>query len=284
MVYIWWMSRASEVLLVRERDLGSHEDPGPRDLPVPTGALRWARTVLLPLSSAMRVRTEDRVMALTYDDGPDPEHTPQILAALARRDVRATFFLLADAAERHPGLVLQILRSGHEVGLHGVDHTRLTDVSAVRAARLVREGKRRLEAVAGQPVRLYRPTYGAQGVLQFLSARALGMDVVYWTAWARDWVDDEGVAVAQRALSARHRGGILLLHDTTQDTEGQALALPTFSRGEVTQRVLDGLLDDGFAIVPAGRLLEQHPTVRAVTTQRPWVTARRRLLARRRGS
>ncbi len=273
---------ASGAVLVRESDLGAHEDPGPRSLPAPSGILRWGRSALLPLSSAMRVLTDEREMGLSYDDGPHPEHTREVLAELAARDVRATFFVLAQAAERHPDVVREMLDAGHEIGLHGVDHTRLTELSWTAAAGAVRRGKHRLEAVTGQPVRLYRPTYGAQGLAQFVTARLLGMDVVYWTAWATDWIDDDADVVAARALAARHPGGILLLHDVTEDTEEEDLPRPTFSRGEVTAAILDGLAGAGYRVMPAGDLLAQYPVVRAVTTQRPWVSARRRLARARR--
>jgi peptidoglycan-N-acetylglucosamine deacetylase len=288
------VTRPADTLLVRERDLGDHADPGPRDLshalPLPT----WAQPVLLALSSVMRVRTDERLLALTYDDGPRPEHTGPILGELAARDVRATFFVLTDRAEESPAMIRQMLDAGHEVALHGIDHTRLTEVSWLRAARRVREGKRRLERVTGAPVTMYRPTYGAQGLAQFLTARLLGMQVVYWTAWAQDWFDDTAEAVAARAVRARHPGAVLLLHDTTDDTPvdsagdapgaAPSRGRPTFSRGEVTARVLDALLADGYRVVPVGELISRHPVVRAVTTQRPWVSLRRRLARVRHGA
>lgn len=273
------MTRPENTLLVRESDLGDHADPGPRDLSGAVPLPAWAQPVLFALSSVMRVRTDDRIIALTYDDGPRPEHTGPILAELASRDLRATFFVLTDRAEESPAMIRQMLAAGHEVALHGIDHTRLTEVSWLQAARRVREGKRRLERVTGTPVTLYRPTYGALGLAQFLTARLLGMQVVYWTAWAQDWFDDTAEAVAARAVLARHPGAVLLLHDTTDDTpvDGPDGARPTFSRGEVTARVLDALQADGYRIVPVGELVSRYPVVRAVTTQRPWVSLRRRL-------
>ncbi len=237
--------------------------------------MRWAGPLLLPFSSAMRVVTQEPVLALTYDDGPHPQHTREILDELSAREVRATFFVLTDRAEEFPGLIRQILDAGHEIGLHGIDHARLTEVSALRAVRTVRTAKRRLERVSGVPVTMYRPTYGAQGLAQFLAARLLGMDVVYWTAWAQDWLDDGADEVVRRAHAARHPGAVLLLHDTTEDTD-EALR-PRFSRGEVTARLLDALAADGYRAVPVGELLAGHQQVRAVTTQRPWARLRHRL-------
>ncbi|MBL8928490.1 MAG: polysaccharide deacetylase family protein [Kineosporiaceae bacterium] len=278
MVYTLTMRGA---MLVRERDLGDHEDSGPRPLPAPDRLLRWGRPILLPLSSAMRVVTTEKVLALSYDDGPHPEHTGEILAELAARGIRATFFVLTDAAERHPDLVRAMVAAGHEIGLHGVDHTMLTQVRWWQAARAVLTGRRRLERITGRRVRLYRPTYGAQGLAQFLAARLAGMEVAYWTVWARDWEDAPAPEVAARAVRASHPGAVILLHDVTEDTmdgaraAGSPAALPTFSRGEVTALVLDGLLAEGYRVDTVGHLLATHPVVRAVTTHRPWRALRR---------
>ncbi|MFN8081046.1 MAG: polysaccharide deacetylase family protein [Kineosporiaceae bacterium] len=263
-------SSAEAPVLVRARDLGGHDEPGPRDLPAPDRLIRWGRPLLLPFSSAMRVLTDDPVIGLTYDDGPDPEHTPQILAELRRRDVRATFFVLVEAAERHPQLVRDLLAEGHEVGLHGIDHTLLTTVSWREAARAVRQGRRRLERVTGERVRLYRPTYGIQGPAQYLAARLAGLEVVFWTAWAQDWLQEPAESIAARAVTAGHPGAILLLHDTTGDATPERPA-PTFSRAEVTARVVDLLHGGGYRLMPAGALLAAYPAVRAVTITPPSV-------------
>ena len=227
--------------------------------------LRWGRPLFLPLSSVARADTNDRVVALTYDDGPDVPHTGEIVAELAARNVRATFFMLAEGAERHPELVRDMLQAGHEIGLHGVDHARLTDRPGWQAVRAVREGQRRLEAVTQRRVTAYRPTYGAHGIAQLLTARASGMDVVLWTAWARDWQDETADVIAGRALASRHPGAVLLLHDATNDTD----RLPTFSRRAVLAILLDGLAEQGYQVLPVGELLDRYRPVRTVAVQRP---------------
>jgi peptidoglycan/xylan/chitin deacetylase (PgdA/CDA1 family) len=257
-------------LLVRESQLGDHEAPGPRPLPDPDPVLRYGRPGLLPLSSVMRAATADRVMSLTFDDGPDPEQTVGVLDVLAKHDARATFFVLTDRAQEHPEIIQRMLAEGHEVGLHGLDHTRLTELSGREALRRIRLGKRRLEAITGRPVTLFRPTYGAIRTAAFAGARLSGMEVVIWTAWARDWFDAPAQEVADRAVNALHPGAIVLLHDTTDDAQAQeAGPQPTFSRGDVTHRVLTGALAAGYTSLTVGELLRRYPAVRAVTVQRP---------------
>jgi peptidoglycan/xylan/chitin deacetylase (PgdA/CDA1 family) len=261
--------------LLRQAALGGFEDPGPRPLPAPDPLLRWGRPALLPFSSVMRAHTAEPVLALTYDDGPDPVQTPALLDVLAERGARATFFVLTDSAEAHPEIVRRMLAGGHEVALHGIDHTRLTELSGREAVRRVRTGRQRLEAVTGGPVRFFRPTYGALGMTAFTAARLLGLEVVIWSAWARDWADAPPQQVADRAVGAMHPGAILLLHDSTHDAQARAAgALPTFSRADVTRRILDGMQGRGYSACTVGELLRRYPTVRSVTVQRPRVPGR----------
>lgn len=261
--------RSRRSVLVRERDLGDHQAPPPRRVPPPDAVLRWGRWGLLPLASAMRAVTDDPVVSLTYDDGPNPEQTPGVLDALTIHRARATFFVLVENAEKHPEIVHRMLADGHEVGLHGIDHTRLTTVTGREAARRILDGKRRLEAVTGRPVRLYRPTYGAQAMTQYLTTRLLGMDVVIWTVWCHDWEDGPADVVAGRAVAALHPGAVVLLHDTTDDTREEEVPRPTFSRAEVSALILQGMAAKGYTSIPAGELLTRYPVLRSVTTRKP---------------
>ncbi len=262
------------VVLARRRHVMDFE-AGERALPEVDGPLRYARPALLPVSSAVGVATAERVLALTYDDGPDPESTPAVLDALAAHGVRATFFLLTDLAEQHSHVVRRILAEGHEVGLHGQDHARLSTLPSAVAVGRIRAARRRLEAVTGRPVRLYRPAYGAQRVLQAAGTRALGMELVLWTAWARDWEGGSAEEVADRAAAAVHPGTFLLLHDTAGDLEVPG---PPLDRAAVTKQLLGHLTGHHWATATVGELLDRHPVLRALWFERAaaaWVAASR---------
>src|SRR5690606_32118384 len=79
------------------------------------------------------VDTSRRVFALTYDDGPDPDSTPRVLDALRRHGAVATFFVLTEAARRHPDVLRRIVDEGHEIALHGSDHRSLLQMSTTQA-------------------------------------------------------------------------------------------------------------------------------------------------------
>jgi peptidoglycan/xylan/chitin deacetylase (PgdA/CDA1 family) len=272
---------ARRTLLVRQSAIGDFADPAPRPELRPDPILDRARWGLLPMSSVMRANTSEPVVALTYDDGPDPAQTVDLLDVLAERGVPATFFVLSDRAEAHPEIVDRMLREGHEVELHGIDHARLTDLPGREAVRRIRTGKRRLEAITGRQVRYYRPTYGAVGLTAFAGARALGMDIVIWSAWAQDWFDAPAAEVAGRAVTALHPGAILLLHDTTDEPMStKAGPLPTFSRAEVAARLLDGAEAAGYRFLTVADLLRHYPAVRSLTVQRPRIPGHERENAR----
>ena len=212
---------------------------------------RVADPVLAPVGSLVRVRGAGRHVALTFDDGPDPEHTAGVLDALAARRVTATFFMLSERAEAEPELARRVVAEGHEIGLHGADHARLTELTRAEVAERVIGGRRRLERVTGTRVRLFRPPYGAQSPRTWLTARQAGMRVVVWNADTRDWAPEqtpEGVAAAAARLASP--GAILLLHDGTgadaKVKTGGTGPGPAFDRGQATTAVLEALADGGW--------------------------------------
>ena len=187
-----------------------------RHLPRPLRhAIRWASDPLLsPVGSLAGARSPTgRRVALTFDDGPDPVSTPLVLAALAQQQVQATFFMLSGRAVRHPDIVREVLRAGHEVALHGPDHRRLTSLSAQETVHCLRESKYRLEEVAGQPVRWFRPPFGSQTLATFRATRDAGLVSVVWTTEGEDWVCQPPEQIASRVLETLRPGGVVLLHD-----------------------------------------------------------------------
>jgi peptidoglycan/xylan/chitin deacetylase (PgdA/CDA1 family) len=221
---------------------------------------RLKRILRLGLTSAgslIGVHTDDTVVAITFDDGPDPEFTPPLLDVLARHHVTATFFVLADRAQRHDEIVRRMVREGHEVALHGADHRRLTTLPPHAVLSRTRTAKSALQAITGTRVRWTRPPYGAQRVLTYAALRAARVDVVLWGGWVRDWEPRTVEDLLDRARSAIRPGGILLLHDAPNDE--------AVERGLVVDRVrfLDDLLtrlsDEDWLPCTVSALLEHGP-------------------------
>jgi len=222
--------------------------------PLVRAPLAWAAP------SIGSVTTQDRVVALTFDDGPDPAGTPSALEALARMGARATFFMVAERAEHHPDLVRRVLDEGHEVGLHGADHrslprARLRDVDAV-----VRRGRRRLEAVTGGEVGWFRPAFGHQDVRAYAIARAAHLRVVAWTTTPRDWLDVGIDDLVGACLAGLAPGAIVLLHDgLLPESDGEPT--PRFDRGEMLAAVIGAVGEAGWQSVTVSELMTRGPAV-----------------------
>ena len=202
----------------------------------------------------MGAATPSPTVGLTFDDGPDPEITERLLNTLRDQDVRATFFFLADRAEAFPDLVRRVVACGHEVGLHGADHRRLTEVPRREVPAHLRDGCHRLAAVTGSQPSWFRPPFGAQSLSTYVAARRAGLDVVVWSADAADWLDDPAEEIAARAQRVE-AGGILLLHERAGPEPGGPPLSLGFDPVEVARLTIEGLRGRGLEPVPVGELV-----------------------------
>lgn len=169
------------------------------------------------VGSIVAVRTEQPHVVLSYDDGPEPGGTEQVLQALAERGWTATFFVLVSRARLYPHLLDQTVAAGHEIALHGLTHERLTTLPPAEVLRRCRDGKHELEDLVGRPVRWLRPPYGRQSPATWAAVRRAGMDAVVWgpTSWdSRTATTEERLA---KALTGLRAGDILLGHDGFAD-------------------------------------------------------------------
>lgn len=208
-----------------------------------------------PLGSIRGARTPASVVGLSFDDGPDPDYTSGILDVLSAHKATATWFVLVDRAEAHPELIARMLSDGHDVGLHGIDHSRLTRLSQQDLVRHIRDGVIRLSAITGRPVRFFRPPYGAQSLLSFLVVRRQGMECVVWSADCEDWSQHPEKVIAERAIGAASSGAILLLHDAYAGNPLDRANPPMLNRIEVVELIADGLTCKGFTCVSLTELL-----------------------------
>jgi peptidoglycan/xylan/chitin deacetylase (PgdA/CDA1 family) len=155
-------------------------------------------------------------VVLTFDDGPDEDTTPAVLDALERCGATATFFLLGQQALARRDLALEVVRRGHEVGLHGFGHGRHDRMEAASSRDDLIRGSAALEDVLGIRCRWYRPPYGKMSAAADEACRTLGMRIVYWSAWGLDWEGVDADRIAAVANSQIADGAIVLLHDSAR--------------------------------------------------------------------
>lgn len=153
-------------------------------------------------------------VALTFDDGPDPDGTPAVLATLDRLGYRATFFLLGSQVCRYPEVARQVAAAGHEIAVHGYRHLPHLVRSPGALLTDLRDATDVISEVTGGRPRWCRPPYGVLTTGSVLAARAVGLAPVLWTAWGRDWRRTTPRAVADTVLTDLRPGGTVLLHDS----------------------------------------------------------------------
>jgi peptidoglycan-N-acetylglucosamine deacetylase len=154
-------------------------------------------------------------VALTFDDGPDPKITPRLLAALKRRNISGTFFVVADKALNYPELIHQIVEEGHQIGVHSLTHRYAWFMTPWKTAREWTESVRALEQLSGKTITWMRPPWGTFNLITWLWLKKHHMRAVLWNAEGHDWearrTPEEIVA---RIISKVNEGSIIVLHDS----------------------------------------------------------------------
>ena len=152
--------------------------------------------------------------ALTFDDGPSAEFTPEVLDVLRDRGVKATFFVLGRHVRAHPDIARRIVEEGHELASHGDDHSLLTFAGPEGIAHQFRAlDEAVISATGAAPAPLFRAPHGFRSPFLVPVARSLGYRVVGWTAGVWDTTKPGVDRIVSRSVSRLHPGAILLLHD-----------------------------------------------------------------------
>lgn len=166
-------------------------------------------------------------LALTFDDGPDPRYTPQVLATLREYDVKATFCVVGENAQAHPDLVQAIVADGHTLCNHSWHHdVSLGNRSAEQIrSDLVRTNEAIRAAVPDAPVVWYRQPGGAWTYPVVSVSRQLGMTPLHWSVDPSDWQAPGANKIATTVLTQVQPGAVVLMHDAGGDRQGTVDAL-----------------------------------------------------------
>ncbi len=192
-------------------------------------------------------------VALTFDDGPDPKWTPQVLDILKARGVKAAFFLVGVNAEKYPDLVRRIVAEGHEIGNHTYYHPNLAICWPEHIRLELNATQLLLETITGRSTTLFRPPYAADTSPSSLAdlaplriANEMNYLVVLENIDPQDWARPGADVILQRIKQQRHDGSIILLHDAGGDRSQTIAALP---------QIIDWLQTRGDTIVPLSKLV-----------------------------
>ncbi len=159
------------------------------------------------------------MVALTFDDGPHPKYTAEIVEALKKNDARATFFVLGSRAEKYKSTINTIVKNGNEIGNHTYSHRELTRLKKPEIQSEIKKTSDILEAITGKAPFLTRPTYGS--VNENVKTCA-GSPLILWSVDTLDWKRRDKEKIVQRTLNTVKDGDIILMHDIYKSTADAA--------------------------------------------------------------
>lgn len=197
---------------------------------------------------------DDKVVALTFDDGPSDPWTLRIADVLDGYGVAGTFFVVGDNADAHPEIVRELVKRGHLVGNHSQRHRKRDAIFEWRYSELERaEGS--IAGAAGVCPALFRPPNGFHTPWQLRAVSAHGMRTVGWDVQPSDWERPPGDKIVQRVLERVRPGSIVLLHDG-DDTRRQTDRSSTVA---ALPGIIEGLRARGYRFVRVDELLSTQP-------------------------
>ncbi|WP_051356600.1 polysaccharide deacetylase family protein [Azorhizobium doebereinerae] len=201
-------------------------------------------------------------IALTFDDGPNPETTPKLLKMLEARHIKATFFMLGSNAAANPDVVRSVAAAGHEIGNHSWNHPQLTKISEAAADKQIEDTSAAIQATTGVKPTNLRPPYGSMTpALQRHIEQKYGMNLIFWSVDPLDWKVRDAQNINDQIMKQVRPGAIVLAHDIHATT---VAAMP---------RVLDNLIAKGYKFVTVSELIAMDkpaaPKVAAATVTPP---------------
>jgi peptidoglycan/xylan/chitin deacetylase (PgdA/CDA1 family) len=184
---------------------------------------------------------------MTFDDGPHAKNTPRLLDILARRNIKATFYVVGRVAKQYPHIMRRIAAEGHEIGNHSWSHPAFARMSKSSVVSQINRTQKIIRKTAGVTPTTLRPPYGSITSSQKKWIQnELGLDLVFWSLDPKDWKRPGSSVVSSRIVSRAKPGDIILAHD---------IHAPTITAME---SALDGLLAKGLRFVTVSKLLSME--------------------------
>lgn len=194
-----------------------------------------------------KIPTTHKVVALTFDDGPSNKTTPEILAILKEKKVRATFFVVGENAERFHDILGQEVKDGHEIGIHTYDHKSLRKLSKGKIEEELQRTEKAIADVTAKPT-LFRPPGGAYSKTVLQVAQDMGYNVILWSVDPQDWQSPPVVKVVDDVVTHVKPGSIILLHDLKSPSPTPA----------AVRIIIDRLKEQGYELITVSELLQYY--------------------------
>lgn len=218
--------KSSDVSEARPPRPSQSPSPSPSPSPPPP---RFPPPLPALLQPQHQIALGPKAIALTIDDGPDPNWTPAMLQILRKHQVKAVFFMLGVQAAAHPDLVRAVAADGHQIATHTWSHPNLPKLAPGPVRRQIERGIEAVGAAAGgDPPSLFRAPYGAWSQAALAACQQLGQRPLGWSVDPRDWARPGAGRIAQRVLWGTGTGSIILTHDGGGDRSQSVAALRSY--------------------------------------------------------
>ncbi len=199
--------------------------------------------------------TSDKVVALTFDDGPSPEWTPIILDELKKAGVKATFFMLGVHVEKYPRIAKRVADEGHEIGNHTYDHHVLIYYKMEELEKEIKDAEKIIKNATGQTTKYFRPPKAWLTLEEKKKIEEMGYKVVLWSLNSKDWVTFHDKQITSYILRHIRPGDIILFHDSggVFTTEGGG----RIQTAKTIPRLVKKLKERGYSFVTISELLDR---------------------------
>lgn len=191
----------------------------------------------------------EKVIALSFDDGPHPEYTIQILDILKEYDVKATFFVLGMHAEKYPSIIKRQVEEGHEIGNHSYSHINMRKATRKKIREEFEKTQEIIYSIANIRPKVFRPPYGNYNkeVIEIVSSDDI--PIVLWTFYqdSKDWSNPGVDSIINTTLSKVQNGDIILFHDYVYKNESHTV--------EALKTIIPKLIEKGYKFVTVSELL-----------------------------
>lgn len=189
--------------------------------------------------------THEKVVALTFDDGPDPDYTPKVLDVLKQHQVHATFFCVGSKAEQYPELVERIRSESHLIGNHSYTHAGIFPLfSLEKMVQDMQQSQQILETLTKQKIQLFRPPFGVTNPTLAKAVRQLGYTTIGWNIRSFDTRGESTDKVFRRITQQLEPGSVILLHDRLSNST------------DLLVRLLNHLMNHNYKVVRIDELFE----------------------------
>ncbi|MEG1511726.1 MAG: polysaccharide deacetylase family protein [Bacteroidales bacterium] len=187
-----------------------------------------------------KIKINKPIIAITFDDGPNPVYTPKVLEVLRENNIKALFFCVGSMAKKYPNIVKQIIDEGHIIGNHSYSHSNFFPIFSKNKMKAdMEQCSCVLEKITGEKTLLFRPPFGVTNPIVASAIKECGFKTVGWSIRSFDTISGPRENVVKRIINKLHNGAIILLHDNRDNSNEllQNLITKTLEKGYKIERL-----------------------------------------------